>query len=172
MVQRIPRKSPRQNALSIARSCQKHLSHLTSMGYAAGAALDQDAAGRFTVTTPYGDRFEVRVREITPDEEIAQAKVVVAAKNLPPVSAPEPRVATATGKAARIFAHREDPSDPAINGEYVYRNYACNFDGRTWSELTPAEQASFNDRAAALVRAGASYEKAEYDRVTAKAPNA
>ena len=157
-----------QDALSIARSCQKHLSHLASMGYAAGALLEGDRAV-VSVTTPQGRRFEVAVREISCDEEIDQGRIFMAPtnrparalaernlRNLPPVSAddcaPAPPKPVLTGKAARIFTLREQPDDPKIDGEYVYRNYFVT-DGRSWDDLSPEERLDCDDRARRLVAA-------------------
>ena len=162
-----------QDALSIARSCQKHLSKLRSMGYATGAVVDDDRS-IVTVTTPQGRRFEVAVREISCDEEIEQGMIFPAPTNrparalaeieaarLPPVSAadvaPEPRKPLLTGKAARIFTQREQPDDPKIDGEYVYRNYFVSFDGRTWEDLTPEERLDCDDRARRLVAASGGF---------------
>ena len=150
-----------QDALSIARSCQKHLSKLRSMGYATGAVVEDDRS-IVTVTTPQGRRFEIAVREISCAEEIEQnttfgtiMRDLEAAGRLPPVSAddaePEPREAVVTGKAARIFAQRE-PTGAKIDGEYVYRNYAVSYDGRTWETLTPSERLSWDDKARRLVK--------------------
>lgn len=158
-----------QDALSIARSCQKHLSKLRSMGYTAGAMVEDDRS-IVTVTTPQGRRFEIAVREISCDEEIEQGMIFPAPTNrparvlaeieaarLPPVSAadaaPTPAKPLLTGKAARVFAQREQPDDPKIDGEYVYRNYYVNFDGRTWEDLTPEERLDCDDRARRLVAA-------------------
>lgn len=159
-----------QDALSIARSCQKHLSHLASMGYAAGAVVEGDRS-IVTVTTPQGRRFEIAVREITCAEEIEKStafgvamKVIQATRDLPPISAGpiegpvaeiafkarNGQTAELTGKAQRILAAQAAMGKVEIDGEYVYRNYAVSHDGRTWDTLTAEERLSWDDRARRL----------------------
>lgn len=159
-----------QDALSIARSCQKHLSHLASMGYAAGAQVEGERAV-VIVTTPQGRRFEVAVREIGITEEIEKStafgvamKVIQATRDLPPISAGpiegpvaeiayktrNGQTAELTGKAQRILAAQAAIAKTEIDGEYVYRNYAVSHDGRTWETLTAEERLSWDDRARRL----------------------
>ncbi|USN15925.1 hypothetical protein PAPPERLAPAPP_01830 [Brevundimonas phage vB_BpoS-Papperlapapp] len=169
----------KHDVMSIARSVKKHLSRLTSMGYTAGA-VSEGERGIVKVTTPQGRRFEIAVREISCDEEIMQAQAYCAAlddldpKNLPPVSGPapegviqtlaaeargcpiktwvsEPQPAVITGKATRVLERRSSLAGLNIDGEYVYRNYAVNYDGRTWDDLSPSERLSWDDQAALLV---------------------
>ncbi|UTC29144.1 hypothetical protein BAMBUS_00610 [Brevundimonas phage vB_BpoS-Bambus] len=169
----------KHDVMSIARSVKKHLSRLTSMGYVAGAVAAGER-GIVTVTTQ-GRRFEVAVREISCDEEIDQANAFNAARkaldpeNLPPVAGPAPEgviqtlaaearhgcpiktwvsappPGVITGKASRVLEARSTLAGLNIDGEYVYRNYAVNYDGRTWDDLTPSERLSWDDQAALLV---------------------
>lgn len=169
----------KHDVMSIARSVKSGLSRLASIGYVR-AALREGERGIVVVTTPEGRRYEVAVREISCEEEIIQANAIDAArkaldpKNLPPVSGPAPegdiqtlaaeargcpikawvsppQPGVITGKAAPVLGARSSAVELQIDGEYVYRNYAVAFDGRTWDDLMPSEQLSWEDKARRLV---------------------
>lgn len=165
------------DVMSIARSVKSGLSRLASIGYVRGALLEGER-GVVVVTTPEGRRYEVAVREISCDEEIEQAGTYVTARHdlavahladLPPVTAEPAHFDSAlaakaaelrgcpvkktmiTGKAARVLEAHAAALKDKIDGEYVYRNYAVNYDGRTWGDLMPSEQQAWEDKARQLL---------------------
>ena len=192
----------KQDTLSIARSVYKHLARMASMGYVRGAVVEGDRALVVVTTQGRRFEIAVREiscdEEIDQANAFSAARKVIDPKNLPPVNCPPrdpdmqafanevakvrgapihlpdhaPREAVVTGKAARIFAHRE-PLDAVIDGEYVYRNYAVNYDGRTWDDLSKGERLSWDDKARRLVEQSAEAKPQQWtDRQPAAEPKA
>lgn len=64
------------DAFWLARSIQKHVKRVKSAGYSHPPIIDDDEAASFRVTTQ-GRRFEVRVREISLDEELEEARKMI-----------------------------------------------------------------------------------------------